>query len=69
MPGGSMTNGNGVKLEVGDCIAGSANQRFQIVGSQIKLAGTSKCLDLTDGKSTSGNPVRFSVGSTRWIAC
>jgi hypothetical protein len=69
VPGGSTTNGNGVKLEVEDCVAGSANQLFQIVGSRIKLAGTSKCLDLTDGKSTSGNPVRFSVGSTGWIAC
>jgi hypothetical protein len=59
---------NGVKLQVWDCFAESPNQLFQTVGKQIKFSGTSKCLDLTDGNSTSGTPVRVSLNSTGWLA-
>jgi hypothetical protein len=61
VPNGSTANG--VKLQIWTCTAGNTNQIFKVHAglSQIEWNGKGKCLDLTNGNSTSGNPVRFLV--------
>jgi hypothetical protein len=57
VPNGSTANG--VKLQIWTCADGNTNQLFQAHGRQFQWKGTGKCLDLTDGNSTIGNPVRI----------
>jgi hypothetical protein len=61
VPNGSTANG--VKLQVWDCSPGNTNQLFKFHPgvSQIEWNGMGKCLDLTNGNSTSGNPVCFTI--------
>lgn len=59
VPNGSTANG--VKLQIWTCAAGNTNQLFTNTRGQIEWAGKGKCIDLTDGKSVNGNPVRISV--------
>jgi hypothetical protein len=53
-------NKNGVKLQVWTCAEGNTNQLFQLRRDRIEWKGSNKCLDVTDGNSTIGNPVRVS---------
>jgi hypothetical protein len=62
VPNGSTANG--VKLQIWTCAVGNTNQLFQIHRQQIEWKGTGKCLDLTDGNSTIGNPVRIRLFSS-----
>ncbi|KAJ7726815.1 hypothetical protein DFH07DRAFT_234705 [Mycena maculata] len=57
VPNGSTENG--VKLQIWTCAEGNTNQMFQNHIGQIEWSGTGKCIDLTNGNSTSGNPVRW----------
>jgi hypothetical protein len=61
VPSGSTANG--VKLQLWTCTPGNTNQLFKIGrgAGQIEWSGKGKCVDLTDGVSKNGNPVRFPV--------
>jgi hypothetical protein len=65
VPNGSSANG--VRLQIWTCAAGNTNQRFQAHRQQIEWSGKGKCLDLTDGSSTVGNPVRALLSSSFFL--
>ncbi|KAJ7813086.1 ricin B lectin domain-containing protein [Mycena olivaceomarginata] len=56
----NRNNANGQKLQIWTCADGNTNQQFTIHANPntIKWKGTGKCLDLTNGNSTIGNPMR-----------
>lgn len=58
-PNGVATNG--AKLQIRTCFPGNTNQLFfrPFAAATFELAGTGKCLDVTDGIVSPGTPVRY----------
>ncbi|KAF9261579.1 hypothetical protein L218DRAFT_905355 [Marasmius fiardii PR-910] len=57
---GDGSNGN--LLKVATCVAGSTNQQWKFndpPSFTISLAGKNKCIDITNGNLTAGNPVQI----------
>jgi hypothetical protein len=57
VPNGSTANG--VKMQIYTCFAGNTDQMFTVTGDQrIAWTNMGECLDLTDGNTSPGTPVR-----------
>ena len=55
-------NVDGTKLQVWKCTEGDKNQQWTVNSDlTIRWAGTNKCVDLTNGIETGGNPVSHFV--------